>query len=360
MGRLPPLKRRVFRLAVSMMNMTPKHEVPELPSRILELSWSFTASCALNAAIRLNFFTHIDRGCATVQEIATAAQASLRGTRALLDALVGLSLLAKQGERYELIPLSQTYLVRDKPFYLGKLVEHGQALLNRWASLEEVVRAGGPTVGVNEEERAKEFFPELVRALFPTNYLRGRAVAEALEVGSRLKGLKILDVAAGSAPWSIAMAERDPEARVTALDFPPVLEVAREMAAQYGVASRFSYLAGNMMELDFGEEGYDLVILGNICHAIGASQSQEIIAKSFRALVRRGQILIIESVPNDERTGPPDALLFGINMLLNTTDGDVFTFSEYRSWLEGAGFEGVEYLPVPAGPSSFQAILAVK
>lgn len=358
-----------------MKNTISESEVPELPGLILELSWSFRTSCILDAAIRLDFFTHIDRGCASAQEIAAAAQASLRGTRALLDALASLSLLTKQEGRYALTPLSQTYLVQGKPFYLGKLVEVEQGLLSHWANLEEVVRTGGPTGGgMNEEERTKAFFPELVRALFPMSYLRGRAVAEVLGVGSRLKGLRILDVAAGSAPWSIALAERDPEARVTALDFSPVLEVAQEMAESHGVASRFSYLAGNMMELDFGEGGYDLLILGNICHAIGASQSQALIAKAFRALVRGGRILIAELVPNDERTGPPFALLFGVNMLVLTTEGDAFTFPEYRTWLEGAGFREVEWVPSPAkwtssetrqtslgaGPHPFQVILATK
>lgn len=174
-------------------------EVPELPGRIMELSWSFAAGCVLDAAVRLDFFTHIDRGCVTEQEIATAAQASLRGTRALLNALVGLSLLTRQKGKYLLTPLSETYLIRGKPFYLGKLVAHERMLLNRWTNLEEIVKAGGPEGGVNEEEQGIKFFPELVRALFPISYLRARAVGEALGVGSKRKGLKILDVAAGSA-----------------------------------------------------------------------------------------------------------------------------------------------------------------
>lgn len=335
-------------------------EVPELPGRIMELSWGFAAGCVLDAAVRLDFFTHIDRGCVTEQEIATAAQASLRGTRALLNALVGLSLLTRQEGMYRLTPLSQTYLVRGKPFYLGKLVEHEHILLNRWANLEEIVKAGGPEGGVNEEEQGIKFFPELVRALFPMSYLRARAVGEALGVGSQRKGLRILDVAAGSAAWSIGIAEQDPEARITALDFAPVLDVAREMAAQHGMASRFDFLAGNMMEVEFGEENYDLIILGNICHAIGASQSQALIARSFRSLAQGGRILIAEFIPDDERTGPLHTLLFGVHMLVLTTEGDVFTFPEYRDWLERAGFRGVELVPLPVGRHPFQAILATK
>jgi hypothetical protein len=47
-------------------------------------------------------------------------------------------------------------------------------------------------------------------------------------------------------------------------------------------------------------------------------------------------------VPNDERTGPPFALIFALNMLLNTEKGGTYTLEEYTRWLNGAGFTRVE------------------
>ncbi|HEU4753110.1 MAG TPA: methyltransferase, partial [Armatimonadota bacterium] len=58
-----------------------------------------------------------------------------------------------------------------------------------------------------------------------------------------------------------------------------------------------------------------------------------------------------------ERTGPPMPLLFGVNMLVATDEGDVFSFSQIRGWLEEAGFRDVRQLEVPA-PSPL--ILATK
>jgi hypothetical protein len=40
--------------------------------------------------------------------------------------------------------------------------------------------------------------------------------------------------------------------------------------------------------------------------------------------------------------GPPVAMLFGLNMLLHTPVGDVFTMKEYRGWLKGAGFRSIK------------------
>jgi hypothetical protein len=50
-------------------------------------------------------------------------------------------------------------------------------------------------------------------------------------------------------------------------------------------------------------------------------------------------------------------LLFGLNMLLQTEEGNVFTFREYRTWLKAAGFRKVTTLPV-SPPSTL--ILAAK
>ena len=75
------------------------------------------------------------------------------------------------------------------------------------------------------------------------------------------------------------------------------------------------------------------------------------------ALKDGGLLLIAEVIPNDTRTGPALSLLFGLNMLLHTEQGDVFTLREYREWLKGAGFKKVTTIEVPA-PSPL--ILATK
>jgi hypothetical protein len=57
-------------------------------------------------------------------------------------------------------------------------------------------------------------------------------------------------------------------------------------------------------------------------------------------------LLIGEFVPNDQRSAPALPLLFGLNMLLHTPQGDVFTMREYRE-LKEAGFRKVATIPAP-------------
>ena len=150
--------------------------------------------------------------------------------------------------------------------------------------------------------------------------------------------------------WSLPFAQALPNARVTVLDFPEVIPVAREFAGKFGVAARFDYLEGNIRQIDFGQKQYDLVILGNIIHSEGEKWGKILVRKSHRALKPGGMLVIAEMVPNDTRTGPVFPLLFGLNMILHTNEGDVFTLAEYRQWLKRAGFSNIKTVEAQ-GPS---------
>jgi hypothetical protein len=68
-------------------------------------------------------------------------------------------------------------------------------------------------------------------------------------------------------------------------------------------------------------------------------------------------VAIAEFLPNEERTGPPIALIFAVNMMAVTEHGDTFTFSEISKWLLEAGFKKPRLLEAPA-PSPL--VLATK
>jgi hypothetical protein len=64
-----------------------------------------------------------------------------------------------------------------------------------------------------------------------------------------------------------------------------------------------------------------------------------------------------EEAPDDARREATFPLIFAVNMLVNTEEGDTFTFGEYRKWLEESGFRDVRTLEAPS-PSPL--ILATK
>jgi ubiquinone/menaquinone biosynthesis C-methylase UbiE len=339
------------------MREKPEHQTNVTPQKIIEDLWAARATQALVTGIELDVFTHISAGKHTVKEIARAAKASDDGMERLLDALVGLGYLNKKKNRYGLKPIAEKFLIRGKDSYIGDFTYETRLTWDGWLRLTEVIRSGRPVERVDSEESGREFFPKLVSAIFPLSFSAARAVVSALSDKTRKKIKSMLDVAAGSGAWSLAFAEAIPDCHVTVIDYPEVTPITRQFAKRFGVASRYSYIEGNLRNLDFGSNRYHLIILGHIIHSEGEKWGRKLIKKSYRALKEGGLLLIAEVIPNDARTGPPIALIFSLNMLLYTNQGNVFTLREYKQWLKETGFKKITTIEAPT-PSPL--ILATK
>ncbi len=317
------------------------------PATLMQIQFSFAASRILLTALELDVFYPLASGTKTAAELVDATGCSARGLPMLLDALVPLGLLNKRDDRYALTPLSESYLVKGKPEYIGSaLVQAHTSLLKSWDQLGDSIRTGKPYAAVEEQKAAEEFFPALVRWLHVSNAEPARRLAEALRPRTATNPV-VLDVACGSGIWGIRFAQAHPGARVIANDYPKVLEtVTRGYVEREGVASRYRFAPGDIKRAQIPRESCDLILLGNIVHSEGETASRAIFRKSFELLKPGGQVAIIDMVPNDERTGPPFALVFALNMLVNTATGSTYTLPEYRAWLSEAGFGEVTTVDV--------------
>eukprot|EP00871_Galdieria_phlegrea_P003152 jgi/Galph1/3838/GphlegSOOS_G2462.1 len=161
-------------------------------------------SRALMTAVQLNVFSCVSEGIHNIVEIAKAMDAHPRGTRMLLDALVAFQFLNQ--EKYELAPISSQFLVKSSPDYIGAMFEM-DALWQSWSGLNEVVKTGQSTRQIETENKASEFFPQLIKSLHAMSILRSRTFADKLLQG-KTEELTVIDIACGSAVWSIPVAEK--------------------------------------------------------------------------------------------------------------------------------------------------------
>src|SRR5580698_4246725 len=99
------------------------------------------------------------------------------------------------------------------------MVERARAdLIPNWPNLPEAVRTGLPPAKVNQEGEGSDFFVTLVPDLFAMNYPSAIAAADAMGMAHKTTPTRVLDLAAGSGVWGIAMAQRSPQVTVTAVD----------------------------------------------------------------------------------------------------------------------------------------------
>jgi len=314
----------------------------------MQMAWGYAPPLIIEAAVQHRVFDSLDPSPKTARQLAKQTGASERGLRALLNALVGMDLLRRMGSRYALTPESATFLVSTKSSYYGAFFHHttGQ-LIPKWLRLNNVVRTGKPARAVNSSRQGAKFFAHFVESLFPLSYPAARALGEHLQLPKTRAPLRVLDLAAGSGVWGIALAQQSPEIRITAVDWPEVLKVTARMARRHGVSNQLTKLPGDLLEVKFGS-GHHIATLGHILHSEGAERSRRLLKKTFDALAPGGAIAIMEFVVNHDRTGPPMGLLFAVNMLVNTQCGDTFSFEEMSRWLREAGFRKPRLLNVPA------------
>jgi hypothetical protein len=323
------------------------------PERIMQLAWGYVPPLVLEAAIHHRVFDVLDSGPKTLPEVQKETGASERGLGAVMNALTGLDLLAKDAQgRFSLTAESATFLVSSKPGFHGGLLRHGsKQLIPKWLHLNEIVMTGKPATAVNQEATGGDFFQQFVSDIFPLSYPAALALSRHLTHARR-----VLDLAAGSGVWGIAMAQGSANVTVTAVDWPEVIPTTRKTATRFGLADRFSFVAGDLLEADFGS-GHDVATLGHILHSEGRERSRALLEKTFQALAPGGTIAVAEYLVNSERTGPVGGLFFAVNMLVNTDTGDTYSFEEIGSWLTAAGFKDVRTLEAP-GPSPL--VLATK
>jgi 3-hydroxy-5-methyl-1-naphthoate 3-O-methyltransferase len=327
--------------------MAPDSDSPE---RILQFAWGFAAPLTIEVAVRNRVFDFLDAAPHTVEEVAEYAKGSTRGWRAVLNCLTGFGLLSKADLRYSTTPESSTYLVTTKPRYTGGLFRHmSTQLIPSWLDLDKIVRIGKPEGRVNDRETGEEFFAEFVNDLFPLSYPAVNGLGLYLNLKEATSEIRVLDIAAGSGVWGIGLAQQSEHVQVSAVDWPRVLEVTRRMTDRFGLSSRFEFLAGDILEVEYPDK-CDVATLGHILHSEGETRSRALLKKVNQALKPGGTIAIAEFTPNSDRTGPPRSLIFAVNMLVNTEAGDTYPFEQVASWLEEAGFVDARELSV-AGPA---------
>jgi 3-hydroxy-5-methyl-1-naphthoate 3-O-methyltransferase len=327
------------------------------PERILQMAWGYAPPLILEAALHNHVFDVLDSGPKNLLEIARATGASERGLAAILNVLVGLEFLSKNGDAYALTPESAAFLVSSKPGFMGGMLRHtSQDLIPNWLHLNEVVATGRPANTVNQQTSGAEFFEKFVNDIFPMSYGAAQDLANHLKLETKNAQAKVLDLAAGSGVWGIALAQSAPNVTVCAVDWPGVLPVTRKNAEKFGLADRFTYSEGDLLAADFGS-GHNVATLGHILHSEGEDRSRKLLAKTFSALAPGGTIAIAEFLVNAGRTGPMNGLIFAVNMLVNTDNGGTYSFEEISVWLAEAGFVDARTIP-GRGPSPL--ILASK
>lgn len=328
------------------------HSQPN-PERIFDTFNAYQKTAALKTGLELDVFTAIGEGANTAAALARRCHASERGMRTLCDYLTIIGFLAKQDHKYTLAPDAATFLDRRSPAYIGSIAGFVTApeMIDRFKDLTAVVRKGG---SLQEDRGTTEannpIWIEFARSMAAMQRPVAEGVAKTVNADAGEKW-KVLDIAAGHGVYGVTIARHNPNAEIFAVDWPSVLEVAKENARAAKVDSRYHAIPGNAFEVDFGS-GYDLVLLTGFLHHFDPPTIEKLLRKVHAALAPNGRAFTVEFVPNEDRVTPVTAAGFSLIMLASTRAGDSYPMSEYERMFRNAGFSSNELRATP-GPQSF-------
>ncbi|HVS87813.1 MAG TPA: class I SAM-dependent methyltransferase [Candidatus Acidoferrum sp.] len=321
------------------------------PERILNIFTAFQNTAALKTGIELDVFTAIGEGANTPSLLSKKCGAAERGVRILCDYLTILGLLAKEQGRYALTQESAMFLDRRSPACLASMSGFlGSEWLQRnFFALTEAVRKGGTTgVEGDNTKPQDEVWVAFAKSMAPLTIPAAMFIAQLIGAQEG-KACKVLDIAAGHGMYGITVAKQNPNAQIVAVDWPAVLEVAKENAQKFGVADRYSTRPGSAFDADLGE-GYDFVLLTNIFHHFDKATCEKLIRRVHAALKPGGQAITVDFVPNEDRVSPPTAASFSLVMLAGTDAGDAYTLLEYEKMFRTAGFRKTTLHQFPEMP----------
>jgi SAM-dependent methyltransferase len=309
------------------------------PERIFNTLNGYQETAALKTAIELDIFTAVAGGAQDAEAIAEKVKASERGVRILCDYLTIHGFLSKEGKSYRLAEDAAMFLNRHSPAYLGTVLgfmSH-EWNANNFVRLTEAVRHGGAVNPDGDNLRPNdETWVAFANSMGPMMMPAAGYIAEIVGCTTG-KPMKVLDIAAGHGMFGITIAKQNPNAEITALDWPAVLEVAKENAERHGVAGQYSVKAGSAFDLELGG-GYDYVLLTNIFHHFDEATCEKLMRRVHAALKPGGKAVTLEFVPNEDRVSPATPAAFSLIMLVHTDHGEAYTYAEYSSMFARAGF----------------------
>jgi ubiquinone/menaquinone biosynthesis C-methylase UbiE len=314
------------------------------PSVIFKLATAYWDSSVFLTANRLNLFSIISESEKTASELAGELGTVVHSTEMFLNTCVSLGLIEKTDGKYKNSALSETFLVKGKPSYLGDALKYSDDLYPVWGRLEDTLRSGTPAL---KPETILGEDPEKTRNFVMGMHNRALGVGSSLAEKADLAGRnRLLDVGGGPATYSILLARKNPDLKAKVMDLPKVVEIAQEIIKDFKMEERVQAVAGDYTKDPF-PEGNDCVLNSGIFHRETEDSCRVLINKAYKSLEPGGLFIINDVFCNKEKDGPPFVMLFGINMMLTSEFGTVHSTAEVTQWLKEAGFTDISSEPLP-------------
>jgi predicted O-methyltransferase YrrM len=312
-----------------------------------ELARNFWYSAILRAGIKLDVFSLLDSNSLTSQEVALRIGASPRYTQSFLDCCAVLDLLDKTEGKFHNSSMASRFLVKGKAAYVGDHALHHTNTWESWGHLDQVIREG--------KTRLPYETGYVDAATYWNDYMIGQHnratsgqahyLVQSLDIRDKRK---LIDLGGGAASYSIALCGANPQLKAVVVDEKEPLSIAKPLVQEDKLQDRITLLEGSFFDTQLGT-GYDVCLISGVVLIKPEEDCRRLFKVAFDILEPGGLVVIqdymsIEDDPQRKRLDTLEDLY--VLVVFDPGAGDR-QGAEVASWLEDAGFQNTQAIPLP-------------
>ena len=331
---------------------------PDDASVLHALGLGFMAARTLHTAVEFDLFTHLASAPATLAQVAQTLGLAERAAQRLLHACTALGLVRLTEETYQNVPVTDKYLVRGRPTYIGSYMHLFDALgYHRWGQMSQALRQNGPVEALDHPYRDLDDDAEDTRDFLSAQHDGSSSLGYALARRFDFSPFHcLLDLGGGAGTYTVEILRRHPHMRAILVDFPHVCRIAANTMQDAGLTDRVQTGAGDYERDSLaalaGVAGPDVVLWSGNLHASSPDRCLHILYQLRALLPAHGAVLIHDYLLDDTGTGPLIPALLALHLTLVSEQGQVYRGAELRELLTQAGFAEVQiesFLPGHSG-----------
>jgi predicted O-methyltransferase YrrM len=306
---------------------------------LLELMSAYQKSRVLFTFVELKIAEILNKEKLTARQVAQIKEIHPLAMERFLNACASVGLLKKEKDDYSNAELTESFLVKDKEFYLGGQVErHRKRSSPVWAKLTTRLKKWEYGDDEKTNPETEDQGSEAMTEQHNLALMHGFELAKAFDFS---KYKKILDLGGGTAAASIALCKSYSKLESIVFDLPENVEVAKELVRKENLSNRISVIGGDFKK-DALPDDFDAVLLANFMSVADAQANQKLLKKIYKKLPRQGVCLLSGWIIDNSHLAPQISILFCLEDVCWNAPDVERSEKVYTEWMKKAGFSKIK------------------
>lgn len=239
--------------------------------------------------------------------IVKAVKLPVYGVRVLVEAALGIGLLTFRDEKY-FITKTASFLMHDNLTRVNMDFIHDVCYKGMF-HLDESIKNEKPA-GLKVFGEWPTIYEALSKLPAPVqkswfgfdHFYSDYAFPDVLPYVFENKPKTLLDIGGNTGKWAIQCFEFDPDVKVTIMDLPGQVDMAKKQIAQKGFSDRISFFETNLLDesLPF-PKNFDAIWMSQFLDCFSDEQIKSILRRCHKALSKDGRVYILEPFWNRQR-----------------------------------------------------------